>query len=195
MAQVSSTQCRVDIVAPNGHRIAFTSADAQQDLLAVEVHKDIAEACGSFALHFWPKMNAQGRLWHQIIPMRSLVFIDLQRDGDGPETGEKPTVMVGLTDDQGMSENYLRAQPQRNVTIRGREISSVILDAMLFYHARLANDPKFGTLTENSAALGPLQLGLFWRSDLARDGEDPKIILARILDYFLFKGSQDLEPG
>src|SRR5207244_2974536 len=94
----------------------------------------------------------------------------------------------------GTTASYQRAQPQRIVTIRGRELCSILLDAMLWYHPKLAGDPATGTLTTHSAALGAQELALVWNPKLARAGEDPKVILKRILEYFLFVGGSVVEP-
>lgn len=194
MDQVWSTACRIDIAAPNAQRFTFESIDVANDAMLVETHKDVAEACGSFTLHLAPRRQEDGRTWDQIIPMRSLVFIDMRRDAADQFADAERTVMVGLTDDHGATADYSRATPQCRITIRGREISGVLLDAMLWYHPRLASDPATGTLTVHSATVGPQQLALTWNPKLARAGEDPRVILKRILDYFLFVGGSVVEP-
>ena len=187
MTHVASTHCRVEIVAPNGARFHFPAEAYEQHLLAVETQKDLNQAVGSFTLHFAPVRDVEGRRWDDIIPRRSLVFIDMERPGDRSMPDSHPTVMVGLTDDHSMTETWESAQPRRQVRVSGRELSSVLLDARLVYHPALSANPAYGTLTTQSR-MGLRELALAWNPKLAAAGESPSIILARILDYFLFVG-------
>lgn len=188
MVQVASTRCRVLIVAPSGARFHFREEDYGPHLMVVETQKDLGQAVGSFTLHFAPVRDAEGRRWDEIIPRRSLVFIDMERTGDPSLAAESPTVMVGLTDDHGMAESWETAHPRRHVRVSGREISGVLLDARLLYHTALSADEASGTMTMTSPGIGVQQLALAWNPNLAAAGEDPRTTLARILDFFLFVG-------
>src|SRR5262245_4273430 len=103
-SQVRSTACRVELVTPENIRLVFDSTQAQGHLLQVQTHNDMAEACGSFTLTFAP-VRIAGRTYDQLIPLRTLVTISMEgpvRQG----TAEMNVVMVGLTEDHGISEDY-----------------------------------------------------------------------------------------
>ena len=197
LPQLSSTRCTVQVIAPTGATTTLRSSDVDDALLAVETSKDLGEACGRFTLHLAPGPQADGRRWHEIIPRRSLVFIDMERpDARGmPET--HPTVMIGLTDDHSMQETYSEARPQRRVQIHGRELSCVIVDAMLWFNMALAARPDLGTLTLQSLDGALQQVALAYNPDIARAMEDPRETLSRILDVYLFVGGEALgqAPG
>ena len=195
MAQVASTHCRVDIIAPNGTQFTFEGMpDVAQALLAVETHKDLSEACGSFTLHFDPRRQPDGRRWDQRIPKRSLVFIDMERSGNPQLPEEHSTVMVGLTDDHRVQESWQDAQPRRVVQIHGREISCTIVDAVLWYHPALAEDPSIGTLTQQLRDLGSKKFALTYNPGLVHPAEDPRAILKRLLDIYLLEGASAVAP-
>ena len=143
-SQIRSTSCRVEMVTPENIRLVFDSTQADSDLLAVQTHNDMAEVCGSFQLTFAPR-RIHGRTYDQLIPLRTLVTIRMEgplRQG----TEEQGVVMVGLTEDHGISEDYTRGQPQRLVTISGRSMAGVFLDMQLRHYPGLENTVQ-GTLT------------------------------------------------
>jgi hypothetical protein len=193
MPQVASTQCRVGIVAPNGAQFHFKQTDYEHHLLAVETRKDLGEAVGSFTLHMTAIRDQEGRGWHELIPRRSLVFIDMDRPDDPDLDTADTTVMVGLTDSHSIQESWESAAPRRRVTISGRELSSVILDAQMIFHPGLLAKPGVGILTmtgpgRDTPNVATLALSLAWNPNLAKGGESPIKTLSRILDYFLFVG-------
>jgi hypothetical protein len=197
--QIHSTSCVVEIVTPDGVQLVFSTDDAVLDLLHVSTHNDMAEACGSFTLTFAPRM-IEGRTYDQLIPMRSLVTIKMQ-DPVTPVNETESVVMIGLTDDHGFAEDYSRAQPQRVVTISGRSIAGVMLDARLFYHPGLEGlgtsqtMPSFPTGTIRDAELGDKDgPRMFWDSKLVGNNEDPRTGIAIILTHFLGIGSPDPTP-
>lgn len=194
MPQVASTSCRVVIVAPNGQTFQFAQEDYHEHLLAVETQKDLGQAVGSFTLHFTAIRDQENRRWDERIPRRSLVFIAMERD-DPDLTVTRPVVMLGLTDDHGMQERWSEARPQRHVQVSGREIASVLLDATLIYHAKLALSGAQGTLTLTKPTSQIFAMALAWNPNLAQSGEDPKVILSRILDYLLFVGGTAIQPS
>lgn len=189
MPQIASTQCSILIIAPNGARYAFRSADVEKTLLHVTTHKDLTEAVGSFSMEFTAIPDAEGRTWDEIIPMRSLIFISMDRKAPGLPS-VKPVVMVGLTDDHGIHEDMSSRQFRRTVRISGREISCVILDTILYYNAFLATDEDVGVLDALSGTLGVHKLALTWNTNLSFAEEDPRTILERILKYFLLMGRE-----
>src|SRR5262252_8014606 len=130
--QIGSTQCHVRILTPNGTRLLFGSPqrgdtspgeEAQTvcsgGIMTVDVDNDLAQACGGFTLVMEGRLDVSGRRWDQVIPMRSLVFITMERFGFSSLPDAEPTVMVGLTHDHSMEENYSEARFQRFVVIRG----------------------------------------------------------------------------
>lgn len=179
--QVSSTQCSVEIVTPEGVRLVFTPQDAVLDLLQVHTHNDLAEACGSFTLTFAPR-RIEGRTYDQLIPMRSLVTIRLQ-DPARPVNNEDAVVMIGLTEDHGIQEDYSQARPQRLVTIAGRSIAALMLDARLFYHPGLETQGDIGILHASEAPGNDMRM--FWDPLLVENQTDPRKVLGLILTYFL----------
>ena len=74
----SSTSCTVEIVTPARIRLVFSTDDAVSDLLHVHTHVGLGEACGAFSLAFAP-VRIQGRTYDQLIPLRSLVTIRMER--------------------------------------------------------------------------------------------------------------------
>ena len=148
-----STRCSVDIVTPESSHVTFTSDEPQTDLLFVETQKDINNACGNFSLTFAPTVDERGRTWDERIPMRSLVTIRMERpdETDMPEVDS--TVMLGITDTHAHTEEWRSAQPQRRVTISGREVACVMLDAELWFHQALEGQP--GLMNAQVAAAGP----------------------------------------
>jgi hypothetical protein len=195
VTQISSTRCAIEIVAPTGKRITFlsTQAEAQGDLLSVSVQKDLAQAVGSFSLAFAPRQDAAGRTWAERIPRRSLVIIRMERQEDPGGDPVDPTVMIGLTDDHGRLEDYTQPGPRRSVVITGREISGILLDAVLWFHPLLARDQR-GSLSFLTRLLGQQTLALVWDPALSRGGEDPRVTLKRILEFFIFTGGPPF-PG
>ncbi len=189
---VQNTACRVFIQPPSARALAFRPEDLAPALLAVETEKDLAAACGSFTLTFTAEVDASGRRWDQRIPRRSLVFVTMDRPAATHLPVAEPTVMLGLTDDHSVQEDYSEAHPRRIVRIHGREISCVLVDAMLWFHAMLAHDPTTGTLTVTTSQMGEQRLALTQNPHLARVYEDPRAILSRILDYYLFVGGEAL---
>jgi hypothetical protein len=189
--QVQQTWCRVTIQPPSIGAPAFGPQELARSLLGVETDKDLTRACGSFTLVMLADVDASGRRWDQRIPRRSLVRIEMARPGATHLEGD-PLVMVGLTDDQSVQEDYSDARPRRVVRIQGREVSCILVDAMLWYHARLAFDPRAGTLVVKTM-LGEQRVALSQNPHLARVMEDPRVILKRILDYYVFVGGEALE--
>ena len=194
MPRQASTRARVQVIAPSGAKMAFDSREADSALLAIDVSKDLGTPCGSFTLHLAPGRDQDGRRWDQIIPRRSLVFIDLERPGPSDLPEGSATVMVGLTDDHGMQEQYSEAKPQRRVQIHGRDLTAIIVDAMLWFNMALARHPAFGTLTLHSLE-GETQVAVSYNPNLARAMEDPRVILSRVLDYYLYVGGQAVAPA
>jgi Transglycosylase SLT domain len=199
MQQVSMTQCNVAIWTPQGTQLIFGSAPQRDQVLAqtwstrdgsvlaVETDKDLTQACGGFRITLDGRHDTAGRHWDQRIPMRSLVFIRFEREGAPEIPQTEPTVMIGLTDTHSIQESYSEAGPRRLVTIRGRELSCVILDAMLVYHPLLAANPAYGTITITGQTRAPLTLALVADPLLVSKG-DPIDILRIILDRYLFVG-------
>jgi hypothetical protein len=175
--QLRSTACRVELVTPDNIRLVFDSRTAQRDLLQVRTHNDMAEACGSFQLTFAPR-RIQGRTYDQLIPLRTLVTISME----GPirtGTKEMSVVMVGLTEDHGIAEDYSRAQPQRVVTITGRSMAGVLLDMELRHFPGLENTAE-GTLT-----VGDHYFNLFIPTDFTTENMEPTDAIRAVLTYFL----------
>jgi soluble lytic murein transglycosylase-like protein len=193
MAMSAATECTVTLLTPNGRRLTFASAQAaDRALLAVETRKSLGEAVGSFSLHFVATTAKDGRRWHERIPKRTLVRIEMRRRGHPTLPDVTPTVMLGFTDDHAAEDSWGEAAPRRLVHVHGRELSALLLDATLWYHPGLAGNPAIGTLTTDSQGQGLQQMALFHHPDLARGGEDPKATLSRILDYFLYVGGSTL---
>jgi hypothetical protein len=206
MLQVAATECRVAIVAPDGTKFGFIAeAEAQtpdadplsRSLLAVDTHKDLSQACGSYTLTLDARPHQDGRRWAERIPMRSLVFIALLRSGVEPSASS--TVMIGMTDSHAVQEHYGEARPRRGVTITGREIAAVMLDATLVYHPGLSANAQAGTLTVENGTLGALQTALSANPLLVSRG-DPRTVLQVLLDTYLFRGgtassTTPTEPG
>jgi hypothetical protein len=186
MPQVASTQCNVEIVTPDNVRLVFTTDQAVSDLLHVETHNDMAEACGAFTLTFTPR-RIEGRTYDQLIPLRSLVTIRFQ-DREQPVSEADAVVMVGLTEDHSVSEDWSRAQPQRVVLVQGRSIAAILLDATLFYHPRLENAGATLSGIEGDSKL-------FWQSQLLIANVDPRTAIATILQYFLGTGTATTSPA
>jgi hypothetical protein len=205
MPAVMSTQVNVRIVTPRGEQFVFGPLPsdpllAQETsyrhggIVAVDTDKDLAQAVGGFTLTLDGLVDADGRRWDQRIPMRSLVFVRMEREAPPGLPDVDPTVMIGLTDHQSVQEFYGEAAPRRLVQIRGRELSCVILDAMLLYHPFLADQPAYGTLTATSEAWGPLRVALTANPLLIARG-DPRTVLRVLLDTYLFVGGQAPAPG
>jgi len=194
MPQTASTRCQVRIVAPTGRSLTFRSEEANNDLLAVEVSKDLGSACGSFSLHLAPRLDRESRRWDQIIPRRSLVLISMERPGVPDLADASSLVMIGLTDDHGADEAYSEAHPRRRVLIHGRELSCVIVDAVLWFNMYLASNPSLGTLTLHTLE-GERRVALTYNASMQTDGESPITILQRILDYYLFLGGKAVAPA
>lgn len=174
---VTTTACTVEIVTPEPVRLVFDTREAPSDLLHVQTHNDMSEACGSFTLTFAPR-RILGRTYDQLIPLRSLVTIRMEAPA-GRTAPEDSVVMVGLTDDHGVTEDYSRGQPQRSVTLSGRSIACVWVDAHLWYHPNLQVRPQ-GVLTAQDASFN-----LFWPNDLLPTSMDPRDVLRTLLTYFL----------
>jgi soluble lytic murein transglycosylase-like protein len=192
--QVATTRCSVDILTPSGTRVSFDVQGGQSPgrsveggLIAVDTHKDLAQAVGGFRLILDGSRDWEGRAWAERIPRRSLVFITMDRDGPLSGPGDTTTVMVGFTDRHQVQESYAEAGPRRRTQIHGREVSCVLLDAMLVFHPLLAANPAYGTLTVTSAAWDKLPLALTTNPLLVTPGE-PQGILRLILETLLFAG-------
>ena len=185
---IVSTVCTVDIISPEGLRTTFTTTEPQSDLLSVETHKDIGEACGSFTLTFAPR-EIDGESWDERIPMRSLVRIRMDRPGPSSLPAADTTVMLGLTDDHARSEQFGQAPTQRQVLVSGRELSAVLIDATLFYHPLLFNERG------QAGLLADIEMSLAWNPDLLQAGLDPRENLKIILEYFLLGGEQEQTEG
>lgn len=194
MPQVMTTDCTVTIYAPTGKQFLFEAKEIATGLLSVETQKDMGQAVGSFTLTFDGRRDSEGRRWDERLPRRSLVFITMRRNmqGEGPE--RDPTVMIGLTDLHAVQESYSEATPRRRVVIRGREIACVIVDVMLWFHAQLAANPRYGTLTMQSQDKGELQMSIIANPALVQGGLDPKAILRLVLDTYLFVGGESPAP-
>jgi Transglycosylase SLT domain len=189
MEQVSTTQCRVSLYAPNGTPFAFEPVEVGMGLLGVETSKDLNQAVGSFTLTFDGREGEDRRRWDERIPRRALAFIHMERQGSDQSEADT-TVMIGLTDLHSVQETYTQAAPRRRVTIAGRELSCVILDAMLYYDPYLAINEGAGTLTLQTKEFGPVRLSLIANPALVVGGLDPAFILRKILDTFLFVGGE-----
>jgi hypothetical protein len=174
--QVVSTACEVEIVTPEGIRLVFDTFQAVSDLLQVQTHYDMGEAAGTFALTFAP-VRIEGRTYDQLIPLRSLVTIRMNAPV-GAHSREDSTVMVGLTEDHGLQEDFSRGQPQRVVTVVGRSMALVFLDMQLRFFPGLA-DKKEGTLT-----VGDQLFNLYIPSSLIGPFQDPRDALRTVLAYF-----------
>jgi hypothetical protein len=174
--QGSNTACEVEIVTPEGIRLVFDTTEAVSDLMQVQTHYDMGEVAGAFSLTFAPR-RIQGRTYDQLIPLRSLVTIRMESP-IGHVSKADSTVMVGLTEDHGMQEDYSRGQPQRLVTVTGRSMALVFLDMQLRYFPGIAND-KAGTLT-----VGDQLFNLFIPATLIEPYQDPRDALRTVLAYF-----------
>lgn len=174
---LQSTRCTVEIVTPLGIRLVFDTRQAEQDLVSVQTHNDLAEACGSFQLTFAPT-RIQGRTYDQLIPLRSLVTIAMegvQRQG----TETDAIVMVGLTDDHAVAEDFSGAQPRSSVTVSGRSMASVFVDMALRHYPGL-EDHIQGTLRVLDA-----YFNLYIPTDFQTERMDPREALRTVLTYFL----------
>jgi hypothetical protein len=187
-----TTNCLVSIIAPDGRRFGY-GADPGDDeplansLLAVETGKDMAQACGSFTLTLDARPARDGRRWAERIPMRSLVFIVMERHGTTmPEVN--PIVMLGFVDTLAVQEQYSETRPRRLVTLSGREISCVMLDATLFFHPGLAANAAAGTIVIGTDTLENVLTAALTADPLLMFKGDPTRILRVILDTFLFRG-------
>jgi hypothetical protein len=194
MLQVATTDCTVTIYAPSGTQFLFEAKEVATGLLSVETQKDMSQAVGSFTLTFDGRRDSEGRRWDERIPRRSLVFITMRRSvqGEGPE--RDPTVMIGLTDLHAVQESYSEAAPRRRVVLRGREIACVIVDVMLWYHAQLAANPRYGTLTTQSQDATGFRMSIVANPALIQGGLAPIQILRTILDLYLFRGGDAPPP-
>src|SRR5215831_8478156 len=199
MLQHGSTDCRVFIIAPNGTVFGMGSAakghaPLEAGLLAAETHKDLAQAVGSFQLTLDGIEDAPGRRWEDRIPMRSLVFIAMVRDAAPGLPDVDPTVMVGLTDHHAVQDTWSEAHQRRTVSISGRELSCIILDATLIYHPALAARVSVGLVTIENIAQGVLSLALSANPAQMSRGR-PMDILRVILDMFIFHGGSGKVPA
>jgi len=199
MLQHGSTDCRVFIIAPNGTVFGMGSAakghaPLEAGLLAAETHKDLAQAVGSFQLTLDGIEDAHGRRWEDRIPMRSLVFIAMVRDAAPGLPDVDPTVMVGLTDHHAVQDTWSEAHQRRTVSISGRELSCIILDATLIYHPALAARASVGLVTIENIAQGVLSLALSANPAQMSRGR-PMDILRVILDMFIFHGGSGKVPA
>jgi hypothetical protein len=174
---IRNTRCAVTLVTPENVRLVFEAQMADSHLLQVSTHNDLAEACGGFRLTFAP-IRTEGRTYDQLIPMRSLVTIRMEGVGDtSSEAGS--VVMVGLTEDHAVSEDYSRAQPQRIVTVSGRSLACVFLDMQLRHFPQLEGKIE-GTLT-----VGDQYFNLYIPTNFLESDMDPRDALRTILTYFL----------
>ncbi|PWT77614.1 MAG: hypothetical protein C5B60_02370 [Chloroflexi bacterium] len=190
MPQVSTTHCRVAVVAPNGTEIVLTSPFAATGLLRVETDKDLSQAVGGFTLMLDGLRAPDGRTWAHRIPRRSLVFIAMDRPGTPDLSVRDATVMIGLTEQHSIQESMSEAQESRLVQVHGREIASVLLDVTLLYHPHLAENPSYGTLTLQSKSLEDRQMTSLIANPLLIAQGDPRTILQIILERYLFYGGK-----
>jgi hypothetical protein len=176
---IRSTTCRVLIEMPDGARHWLSPEGQVMDLLHMHCHNDIGEGCGTFTLTFAPRVLS-GRMLDQLIPINSLVRIFCQ-DPLQPVADKDACVMIGRTERHRLQLDRSQARPVRVVTISGRSIASLLLDAHLWYHPGLEKQGgTAGTLTE-----GEHQFKLYWLSTLTEPDQDPRDNIARILTYFL----------
>jgi hypothetical protein len=194
MPQLGTTTCNVRIVTPKGEHFVFgprmvgtAPRPYEGGLLSVETDKDLAQAVGGFTLVLDGRPNETGRYWDDRIPMRSLVFISMERPGVPGLPEADGTVMIGLTDTHSRHESYESAGPRRIVTIRGRELSCVILDATLVFNPKLAANETIGTISIASEAYQTIDLALSVDPFKAADGS-PLFIVQTLLDHYLFVG-------
>lgn len=147
-----------------------------QDILQVQVDDDMNQAAGTFRLSFAPR-TVNGRTYDQLIPLGSLIMITTQ-DAVTPLSEADSTIMVGRTEDHAIQEDFSRASPRRQVTISGRSMAGVLLDAFMLYHPGL--DKQGGGLSTQEA-LWKLQTP----TQLTEANLDPRQGLAIVLTYFL----------
>lgn len=114
----------------------FGKGGPSDDLISVQVSKHLNEPCGRFALHFTPREPIKGYTWADLIPGYSLVEIWLQRYPDQPAP---VLVMLGLTGATVEEEDFSQAQPRRDITVAGRELSCIFVDQRTLY---LPTPPK-----------------------------------------------------
>lgn len=194
---MASTSCTVIITPPNGTPVSFTTGTAQIDLMAVSTQKDLSHATGQFTLTLAPIEDREGRTWADRIPLRSLVRIEMERiDPLNPDTTTvNPTVMLGLVEQAHVQEDYRAAQIRRSVVVSGREVSGIMLDAILWFNPQLSRDPSNETVSFLVRLLGDRALSLMWDATLLRGAEDPKDAIKRILDFFLFSPGAGSRAG
>ena len=138
-------------------------------------------------------IRSNGLTWDQPLhPARSLVQIRMERTSDKELSDVNPTVMVGLTDDHGMTEDYRQAHFTRAVVVSGRELSAVMVDAQLWSHQALEGKPYMLNVYEREKGL--MQLMLTWNPALSGPGMDPRDILRNILSYFLLAAEHPARP-
>jgi hypothetical protein len=176
---IRSTTCRVLIEMPDGAHLWLSPEGQVMDLLHMHCHNDIGEGCGTFSLTFAPRVIS-GRMLDQLIPINSLVRIFCQ-DPLHPVTEQESCVMVGRTERHRLQIDRSQVRPVRVITISGRSIASLLLDAHLWYHPGIEKQGgTAGTLTEGEHAFR-----LYWLSTVVEPDKDPRENIAKILTYFL----------
>jgi hypothetical protein len=177
---IRSTTCRVLIEMPDGAHLWLTPEGLVTGLLHMHCHNDIGEGCGTFTLTFAPGVSRTGRLMDQLIPINSLVRIFCQ-DLRHPVTEQESCVMIGRTERHRLQIDRSQARPVRIITISGRSIASLLLDAHLWYHPGIERQGgTAGILTE-----GEHNFRLYWLSTVVEPDKDPRENIAKILTYFL----------
>ena len=174
---IRSTVCKVEVVTPENIRLVFETPQVDSDLLQVHTSNDLGEVCGTFQLTLAPRL-IEGRTYDQLIPLRSLVTIRMQalhEDQSDLET----VVMVGLTEDHGLTEDFSRGQPQRVVTIGGRSMAGVFLDMQLRHY------PGWRSHVQGTLTVGDQYFNLFIPTNFLSQELDPREALRAILTYFL----------
>jgi hypothetical protein len=167
------------IEMPDGAHLWLSPEGQVMDLLHMHCHNDIGEGCGTFTLTFAPRVIS-GRMLDQLIPINSLVRIFCQ-DPLHPVTEQESCVMIGRTERHRLQIDRSQVRPVRVITISGRSIASLLLDAHLWYHPGIEKQGgTAGTLTE-----GEHNFRLYWLSTVVEPDKDPRENIAKILTYFL----------
>lgn len=180
MAEIRNTTLDVEIITPEGVELRFDATTAPHDLLHVHTHNDMSEPCGTFTLTFAGR-RVNGLTYDELIPLRSEVTIRLQDPRD-PVSRTAAVVMRGLTDDHVIQEQYHQRATQRIVTISGRSPAGLLLDAHLFYHPLLEQDPHLGTIRDEVEG----RRDLFWQAlGLVGYEVDPRRAIGTILTFYL----------
>jgi hypothetical protein len=184
--QSRSTQCTVEIVTPQGVRIYSSPTDTVRDLLQVQTDNDMSQAAGTFRLSFAPR-TIDGRTYDQVIPLGSLVTIKTQ-DAERPVGENARVILLGRTEDHAIQEEMTRAGPRRSITISGRSMAGLLLDATMFYHPGLEQQ-GVGLRTHEQF------FNLQWPTVLTQPNLDPRDGIGLVLHYFLGLPTRQPLPG